>query len=81
MEILIARRRDATPDAVFIMNGICGVLVKNKSSHKYFMLHDTVNDTVQHYMKQVKRGQERLEIFYDDSLWVFNPLTGADICD
>ena len=32
-------------------------------------------------LKQVKRGQELLEIFYDESKWMFNPLTGADISD
>ena len=81
VEILIAQKRDVTPNAVFIMNGICDILVKNKTTHRYFMLNDTVEETVQHYMKQVKRGQELLEIFYDESLWVFNPITGADICD
>ena len=45
------------------------------------MVQDTVDEVVQHYMKQVKRGQELLEIFFDESRWMFNPLTGADISD
>ena len=81
VEILIAQRRDATPDVVIIMNGICDILAKNKIAHKNFMLNDSLDATVEHYMKQVKRGQELLEIFYDESLWIFNPVTGADICD
>ena len=81
VEILIAQRRDATPDVVMVMNGICDILVKNKTTHKYFMLHDSLDATVQYYVNQVKRGQELLEIFYDESLWIFNPVTGADICD
>ena len=81
VEILIAQRRDATPDLVLMMNGICDILVKNKTTHKYFMMHDTVDETVEYYEKQVKRGQELLEIFFDESKWMFNSLTGADICD
>ena len=81
VEILIKERRDATPDLVIIMNGICDVLLKNKLTHKYSMLNDTVNSTVKYYMDQVRRGQELLEIFYDDSVWMFNALTGADISD
>ena len=81
VELLIARRRDATPDLVLIFNVICDVLEKNRTSHKYFVLHETVDDVVKHFLKQVKRGQELLEIFFDDSKWMFNPLTGADICD
>ena len=81
IEILITKRRDATPDLVLIMNGICDILVKNRATRKYFMMHDTVQESVEYYMKQVKRGQELLEIFYDESRWMFNPLTGADICD
>ena len=79
VEVLITLRRDATPNMVIVMNGICDVLTKNRATHKYFMVHETVGDVVKHYMAQVKRGQELLEIFFDDSLWMFNPLTGADI--
>ena len=81
VETLIKERRDATPNLVVIMNGICDVLLKNRLTHKYSMLNETVDSAVQHYMDQVKRGQELLEIFYDESKWMFNALTGADICD
>ena len=81
VEVLIAQRRDATPDLVIVLNGICDVLTKNRVTHKYFMVQETVPEVVQHYLKQVKRGQELLEIFFDESLWMFNPLTGADISD
>ena len=81
VEILISLRRDAKPNLVLILNGICDVLEKNRATRKYFMVHESVPDLVQPYMKQVKRGQELLEIFFDDSKWMFNPLTGADICD
>ena len=81
IEVLITQRRDATPNLVLVMNGICDVLVKNKTTHKYFMMHETVKEVVDYYEKQVKRGQELLEIFYDESKWIFNSLTGADICD
>ena len=81
VEILIKERRDATPDLVLVLNGICDVLVKNRKTRKYFMVCDTVQEVVNHYTKQVKRGQELLEIFFDNSKWMFNPLTGADICD
>ena len=81
VEILIKERRDATPNLVLIMNGICDVLFKNRLTHKYSMLNETVDSTVSHYMDQIKRGQESLEIFYDESLWMFNALTGADISD
>ena len=79
VEVLITLRRDVKADLVIVLNGICDVLEKNRKTHKYFMLHDTVSEVVQHYVKQVKRGQELLEIFFDDSKWMFNPLTGADI--
>ena len=79
IEVLITLRRDATPNMVIVMNGICDVLTKNRVTHKYFMVQETVADVVKHYMAQVKRGQELLEIFFDNSLWMFNPLTGADI--
>ena len=45
------------------------------------MVHDTIDEVVKHYMQQVKRGQELLEILFDDSKWMFNALTGADIHD
>ena len=64
-----------------ILNGICDVLEKNRLTRKYFLINETVSGIVQHYMKQVKRGQELLEIFFDESKWMFNPLTGADISD
>ena len=81
VEVLIAERRDATPDLVLVLNGICDVLTKNRVTRKYFMIQETVGEVVQHYVKQVKRGQELLEIFFDDSKWMFNPLTGADTAD
>ena len=81
VEVLITERRDAKPDLVLILNGICDVLTKNKVSRKYFMVQESVDEVVQDYVKQVKRGQELFEIFFDESRWMFNPLTGADICD
>ena len=81
VEILITRRRDATPDLVLILNGICDVLVKNKVTHKYFIMKETTDDLVKYYKDQLKRGRELLEIFFDESKWIFNPLTGADIAD
>ena len=81
VELLITERRDVKSDLVIVLSGICDVLTKNRTTHKYFMVHETVQDVVQYYMKQVKRGQELLEIFFDDAKWMFNPLTGADIYD
>ena len=81
IEILITLRRDATPDLVLILNGICDVLVKSKTTHKYFIMKETTDELVSYYKDQLKRGRELLEIFYDDSKWMFNPLTGADIAD
>ena len=66
---------------MLILNGICDVLVKNKKSQRYFIMKETVEELVLHYKSQLKRGRELLEIFFDDSIWVFNPFTGADIAD
>ena len=81
VEVLITQRRDAKPELVLILNGICDVLEKNRTAHRYFELHETVEEVVAHYVKQIKRGQELLEIFFDESNWMFNALTGADIAD
>ena len=81
VEVLITERRDVTANMVIIMNGICDILVKNKTTRKYFMMHESVDTVAEYYMKQVARGQELLEIFFDESKWIFNPVTGADICD
>ena len=81
IEVLITQRHDAKPDLVLVLNRICDVLEKNIITRKYFMVHKTVDKVVDHYLKQVRRGQELLEIFYDKSKWMFNPLTGADISD
>ena len=81
VEILITQRRDTTHDLIIIMNGICDVLVKNKVTHKYFIMKETVEELITYYKDQLKRGRELLEIFFDESKWMFNPLTGADIAD
>ena len=73
--------RDATPDLVLVLNGVFDVLVKKRLTRKYFMIAETVPEVVSHYLKQVKSGQEPFEIFFDEAKWIFNPLTGVDICD
>ena len=39
------------------------------------MVCDSTEEVVQHYMKQVKRGQELLEIVFDESKWMFIAVT------
>ena len=81
VEVLMTQCRDVTPDLVLVLNGVCDILVKSRLTRKYFMIAETVPEVVDHFLKQVKRGQELLEIFFDEAKWMFNPLTGLDICD
>ena len=81
VELLVSQKKGASPDLILILNGICDILVKNRLTRKYFLIKETDKDLVEHYMAQVDKGQELLQMFFRNAKWMFNPLTGADIYD
>ena len=81
IDLLISQKKNTNPDMVLVMNGICDILVKNKITRKYFLAHESVDELTAHYLKQVEKGLELLDLYFGKAKKMFNPVTGADVSD
>ena len=78
-EQLVNNKKDESPNAVFVLNGIRDILDRNEHSQMYSFKWQTVSEAVYYYMEQAQEAYNLLRQHFPSVPIAFVSVTGADI--